>query len=221
MTRRGVIVVGGGVAGLAAAIELAGRGVRVTLLESRRRLGGRAGSFHDKATGETLDNCQHVALGCCTSYLELLQRLGSLQRLVWTDRQYWIMRGGREHVLAPDPLPSPLHLTRGLCSAPFLSLRAKAAVVRAIADAAMEPAPSAGSFADWLRERQQPIDAVRHFWWPLMVSACNLSPAHLAAGPALRPTDEAVRDKSSPSRITCSAGPAARCAGERLHALTI
>jgi phytoene dehydrogenase-like protein len=77
------LIVGGGIAGLAAAVRLAERGVPVTLLETRKKLGGRATSFTDVRTGEVLDNCQHVVLGCCTNYLDLLARLGVADRVVF------------------------------------------------------------------------------------------------------------------------------------------
>src|SRR6266516_3675604 len=71
-----VIVIGGGLAGLAAAAALAPRGFAVTLLESRGRLGGRASSFTDAATGQLLDTCQHVSMGCCTNLAHLCRTLG-------------------------------------------------------------------------------------------------------------------------------------------------
>src|SRR5689334_5995733 len=71
-----VVIVGGGLAGLAAAAALAERDVPVTLLESRPRLGGRASSFVDRATGETIDNCQHVAMGCCTNFTHFCRQVG-------------------------------------------------------------------------------------------------------------------------------------------------
>src|SRR5450755_2117911 len=74
---RVVVVVGGGLAGMAAAVALDAVGVNVTLLESRKSLGGRAGSFEDPQTGEELDNCQHVLLGCCTNLLDFYRRIGA------------------------------------------------------------------------------------------------------------------------------------------------
>ena len=70
------IVIGGGLAGLAAAAALAPRGFRVTLLESRGRLGGRAGSFTDSTTGQTIDACQHVSMGCCTNFAHFCKTVG-------------------------------------------------------------------------------------------------------------------------------------------------
>src|SRR6185437_10707677 len=72
-----VLIVGGGLAGLAAAAALAGRGLRITLLESRPRLGGRASSFQDPATGELVDNCQHVSMTCCTNLADFCRRVGT------------------------------------------------------------------------------------------------------------------------------------------------
>src|SRR5208282_129885 len=71
-----VVVVGGGLAGMAAAVALESAGQVVTLIEARKTLGGRAGSFEDPQTGEILDNCQHVLLGCCTNLLDFYRRIG-------------------------------------------------------------------------------------------------------------------------------------------------
>ncbi len=71
-----VAIVGGGLAGLAVAASLVDRGVRVTLFESRPRLGGRASSFQDPATGEMVDNCQHVSMACCTNLADFCRKVG-------------------------------------------------------------------------------------------------------------------------------------------------
>src|SRR3954447_20675159 len=72
-----VVIVGGGLAGLAAASSLLGRGLRITLLDSRPRLGGRASSFTDPVTGEQVDNCQHVSMACCTNLADFCRRGGT------------------------------------------------------------------------------------------------------------------------------------------------
>src|SRR5271166_4765427 len=71
-----VLIVGGGLAGLAAASCLVNRGLRITVLESRPRLGGRASSYEDPVTGELIDNCQHVSMACCTNLTDFCQRVG-------------------------------------------------------------------------------------------------------------------------------------------------
>src|SRR5947208_12831630 len=71
-----VLVIGGGLAGLATAAALAPQGYRVTVLESRNRLGGRAGSFTDAATGQMFDACQHVSIGCCTNFAHFCRTVG-------------------------------------------------------------------------------------------------------------------------------------------------
>src|ERR1700758_2738269 len=69
-----VVVVGGGLAGITAAIALAEAGAAVTLLEARPRLGGATCSF--ARDGLVVDTGQHIYLGCCTAYRGLLDRLG-------------------------------------------------------------------------------------------------------------------------------------------------
>ena len=75
LTSPRVLIVGGGLAGLSAAAALANRGLKITLLESRPRLGGRASSFTDPATGEPVDNCQHVSMACCTNLADFCRRV--------------------------------------------------------------------------------------------------------------------------------------------------
>ncbi|MDX1683069.1 MAG: FAD-dependent oxidoreductase, partial [Phycisphaeraceae bacterium] len=79
-----VVIAGGGIAGIAAALRLADRGVAVDLLETRQRLGGRATSFEDPQSGRILDNCQHVVMRCCTNLLDLYERLRVDDDIVWT-----------------------------------------------------------------------------------------------------------------------------------------
>src|SRR5271165_6809396 len=97
-----VIVVGGGLAGMACAVALAEAGVKVTLLESRFALGGRAGSFEDQEhPGELLDNCQHVLLGCCTNLLDLYKRAGVEKKIRWYEELTFLEPGGRASLIGP------------------------------------------------------------------------------------------------------------------------
>src|SRR5262249_18752441 len=80
-----VAIVGGGLAGLAAGCALAEAGVSVTVFERRPYVGGRASSYEHPGTGEVIDNCQHVLLGCCTNLLQFYDRLGVSGKIRWFD----------------------------------------------------------------------------------------------------------------------------------------
>src|SRR5947207_2333127 len=114
--RKRVIVIGGGLAGMAAAVALESTGaVDVTLLEARRILGGRAGSFEDPQTGELLDNCQHVLLGCCTNLIDFYNRIGTADRIEWHRAIYFRDESGARHDLwGIRGLPAPMHLSAAL-----------------------------------------------------------------------------------------------------------
>src|SRR4029078_8568230 len=106
---KSVGVVGGGLAGLAAACVLADSGCRVSLFERRAYLGGRASSYQHPGTGEVVDNCQHVLLGCCTNLIECYRRIGVEDKIRWYDRMTFLEPGGRASVIKPSSLPAPLH----------------------------------------------------------------------------------------------------------------
>src|SRR6266436_3001084 len=95
-----VLIIGGGLAGLAAATALAPRGFRVTLLESRGRLGGRASSFTDAATGQLVDACQHVSMGCCTNFAHFCRTVGVAPLLRAQQRLAFMTPDRRVSILA-------------------------------------------------------------------------------------------------------------------------
>ncbi len=182
-----VIVVGGGIAGIACASRLARAGVSVTLLETRKKLGGRATSFNDTRTGLTIDNCQHVAMGCCTNYLRFCDELGVRDKITWLRETHWIEPGGRLTTMRPGPLPAPFHLTGAFLRAAFLSVPEKVAIARAMnailrTDRFRE---RTRTFAEWLAERGQPESVIEKFWTPVTVSACNLTVERVSASSAL------------------------------------
>ena len=116
-----VIVIGGGLAGLAAAVALAPRGFRVTILESRQRLGGRAGSFVDPASGQLVDACQHVSMGCCTNFAHFCRTVGVDHLLAPQPRLTFVTPDRRASVFKADPWPAPFHLGRALLGAHYLT----------------------------------------------------------------------------------------------------
>jgi len=172
---KSVIVVGGGLAGLSAGCALSEAGFKVTLLERRPYVGGRASSYEHPGTGEIVDNCQHVLLGCCTNLIDLYRRTGVESKIRWFDRLTFLEPGGRATKLQPSFWPSPFHSTVSFLSAAMLSLGDKLSVSNALMKFARgipEDNP-AESFAQWLKRNGQSKRAIRHFWEPVLVSALN------------------------------------------------
>src|SRR2546429_3319260 len=116
-----VLIIGGGLAGLAAAAALAPRGFRVTLLEARGRLGGRASSFSDSATGQLVDACQHVSMGCCTNLAHFCRTLGIDHYLQRQPCLYFMTADRRVSRLQADGWPPPFHLGRSFLASHYLT----------------------------------------------------------------------------------------------------
>src|SRR5947207_1821361 len=104
-----VIVVGGGLAGLAASISLSQSGMRVALLEKSPRLGGRATSYV-LPTGEHIDNCQHVTLRCCANLEDFYTRAGVADKIRYYDRLVFSKSNGERGFIKASRLPAPVHL---------------------------------------------------------------------------------------------------------------
>jgi squalene-associated FAD-dependent desaturase len=176
---RAVVVVGGGLAGITAALRLSDRGCQVTLLEARPRLGGLTSSFR---RGELwVDNGQHVFMRCCTSYRALLDRLGvtSLTTLQPRLRVPVVdARSGRRATLRRDPLPAPLHLGRSLASFAPLPLFDRLAAARgALAMRRVDrqdPRTDDRSFASWLDASGQSPAARAALWDLVGVATMNV-----------------------------------------------
>jgi len=163
---------------MAAAAVLSDAGVDVTLVERRPRLGGRATSFDDPATGLLLDNCQHVLLGCCTRLLSLYKRMGVEPAIERFERIMFADAAGRRASLAAGPLPSPLHLAGAMLRFSLLTLAEKLDIARAMA--AMKLAGETGAlsagripFSQWLIDHQQSPSTIARFWDVIVVSALN------------------------------------------------
>ncbi len=171
---RNIAVIGGGLAGLSAATVLAASGYGVHLIERRPYVGGRASSYQHPGTGEIVDNCQHILLGCCTNLIDLYRRLGVEDRIRWFDRITFLEPGGRRSVLRPGIFPAPLHNTASFLAAPALSFADKLAIGRGMM-AFLRGVPPDGNenFADWLLRHGQTRRAIDRFWNPVLVSALN------------------------------------------------
>ena len=173
-----VAVVGGGLAGITAAIALAETGNRVTLLESRPRLGGATCSF--SRGGLTVDNGQHVFLRCCSAYRGLLARLGMTGSVTLQDRfEVTVLRPGGRARLRRTALPGPLHMGQALAGYQHLSYAERLRVVpAALAMARVDPASpglDGQRLGDWLAAHGQGEHARRVLWDLFTVSALNVA----------------------------------------------
>lgn len=167
-------IVGGGLAGLSAACALAEAGYKVTLLERRPFLGGRASSYEHPGTGEVIDNCQHVLLGCCTNLLDLYRRLGVEDKVRWYRRITFIEPGGRSGVIEASSLPAPFHSALSFLRYKLLSLRDKLGIARALLGLlAGVPEDSGEDFLSWLRRKGQTQAAIDRFWAPVLIGSLN------------------------------------------------
>lgn len=171
---KSVAIIGGGLAGISAGCALADAGYKVTLFERRPYLGGRASSYEHPGTGEVVDNCQHVLLGCCTNLIDLYRRFGAQEQIRWFTSLTFIEPGGRQSLIAPSMLPAPLHSAPSFLTASSLSLKDKFAIARAmLALMGKLPEDSAENFEQWLARQGQTPQAIERFWKPVLVSAIN------------------------------------------------
>ena len=149
-------------------------GYHVELFERRPYLGGRASSYELPGTGEVVDNCQHVLLGCCTNLIDFYRRLGVEQQIRWYDEITFILPGGKSSILKPGALPAPFHATASFLQSSVLDLKDKLAIGRAMM-ALMPSLPndSGENFQTWLQRHGQTRQAIDRFWAPVLVSALN------------------------------------------------
>jgi squalene-associated FAD-dependent desaturase len=180
MSSKGVIVIGGGLAGLSAAVSLATESYRVTLLEKRPFLGGRATSYA-LADGERIDNCQHITLGCCTNLDDFYRRAGAASRIRYFDRFLFCLPDGRRGTLRSSALPAPLHLALSFLWFPLLTFADKRAIGRALAAITrsagrpreLEPSRGPITMRAWLERQGQSAAALARFWGPVVASALD------------------------------------------------
>ncbi|WP_232663998.1 hydroxysqualene dehydroxylase HpnE [Pseudonocardia sp. TRM90224] len=172
-------VVGGGLAGIAAALRCADAGHAVTLVEGRPRLGGLASSFRRAYDGGELDvdTGQHVFLRCCTEYIAFLERIGAGDRVRLQDRLDIPVHspGARPARLRRSDLPAPLHLAAALLRYRALPLAARLRLpLAALALRGVDPATADGSsFGVWLAAHRQSRPAVDALWDLVGIATLN------------------------------------------------
>ncbi|HXY23235.1 MAG TPA: hydroxysqualene dehydroxylase HpnE [Candidatus Acidoferrum sp.] len=172
-----MIVIGGGLAGLAAGVALADSGWRVRLFEQRPFLGGRATSYV-LPDGEHVDNCQHVTLGCCTNLEDFYNRVGAANKIKFFDNLLFLDPQGRRGVIQAGTLLAPFHFTSSFASFAPLTLFDKLSIARAMLNILQHAGNPPDlreniSMLEWLRRRGQTEGAINRFWRVVLVSALD------------------------------------------------
>jgi squalene-associated FAD-dependent desaturase len=171
-----VAIIGGGLAGLAAAVGLASQGIRAELFEARRQLGGRAASFRDPVTDELIDYCQHVSMGCCTNLADFCQRTGIADEFDRHRVLHFFTADGRRYDLAASRwLPAPLHMMRALLRLNYLSIAERMSIAGTMWRLARLPADIDEPAGDWFRVHGQSDRAIEQFWSVVLTSALGES----------------------------------------------
>ena len=197
--KKKVIVLGGGLAGLAAAIILVEREFHVTIIERKPFLGGRASSFpvitanstrkknlvensqytliDHRDKGAFIDNCQHVLLKCCTNLLDFYRRIGVGKYIRFVDHYLFQNFQGDKGVIKGSRLPAPFHLLPSFLQFKCLSWKDRLAVVYAFFCMFFEQNKfnrlDQITMLDWLRTHRQSAQAIEVFWRTFLVSALN------------------------------------------------
>jgi zeta-carotene desaturase len=186
------MIVGGGLAGLAAAAALGSLGFSVDLHEARPFLGGRATSFPlspSQEDSERIDNCQHVLLRCCDNLLDFYRRCGVEDKIRFYDRLNFVRPGGAVDVLAPGLLPAPFHMLGSFLRFQALPLGDRRRVMLGLGALLRERHRAdldTFTMQQWLLEKRMTPDAINRFWRPILVSALNEEPERASALPAFQ-----------------------------------
>jgi len=219
VAERRVAVVGAGLAGLAAAVELANAGWEVEIFERSRLLGGRATSFH--IDGLEVDNGQHVFLGCCTAFVQFVRDLGMADRLHVQDRFEALVfsRGSPPSRLRAALLPAPWHLVASFIGYRQLDWSAKWNVARALSRS-RDLRRAGGTFAQWLGRNRQGKKALRAFWEPFFIPALNAPLDRVSAADAGFVVSTAFLESAGAARFGYATVPLAHIAAAAAHRAT-
>ena len=211
-----IAVIGGGLAGLSAAVELKQRGFAVELLERSRLLGGKATSF--TLGGVEVDSGQHVYLACCTEFIDFVQRLGPLlpagEPTLFLQERFDALLLARNQPparLRAISLPAPWHLAPALLRYRRLDPLARLRLGLALLDA-RAPAHPRETFAGWLKRHRQSAAARKAFWDPFLVPALNASLEEVSAEVALFVISTAFLRDAGAARFGFARTPLARIA---------
>ncbi len=218
-------IVGGGLAGISAALALRDRGAYPILFERSSSLGGRAGSHTDRA-GRILDVGQHVYLGCCTEYRALLARLGTTKLAPLERRTEFELVDaptGRSAYLRSAPLPYPLSLAVGIMRYAHLTLAERVHTLRLVQKARHVYTSGTAhevTFSEWLVHQGTTSRCIELLWEPLILATLNAKPAEVSAHSALMVIAEGLAGGAESAAVGIPRAPLSELVAPTEQALT-
>ncbi len=177
---KGIVVIGGGIAGLAASVRLAILGYAVTLVEARPIIGGMLVGDPNVASQTSQDVNPHMIFGNSTHLIDFYQHLGISDQIDWINQLGFCFGGGKFDVMQADDLPAPMHLSKSVMSFSFLTMSEKMMIARAMLKLVRlgeegGAKQSRKTFFQWLVENHQPLPLIEKFWSPLIKSTMYAS----------------------------------------------
>lgn len=208
---KSVIIIGGGISGLAAAVECSSIGLSVTLLEQRQHLGGRAYSFIDRESGDAVDNGQHLMLGCYRQMMKYLRTIGSFHKLVIEPDLHIRFCHPQKGVfdLNCPRLPAPFHLLGGLARLKSITVKERIGLLRVIPDLVFTGSQRQIELEDvtvdeWLTRCGQSATMKEYLWNLIAIATLNDSPKVLSARLFIEVMREAFLKRRSYSSVILS-----------------
>ena len=222
--KKHVVIIGGGLAGLSAAeclLRHPSRGFDVTILEAKRITGGRAGSFQDSRSDTSIDYCQHVAMGCCTNLIGLLERNELMQHMRRYRELEFLHPEFPPSRFAPIQwLPAPLHLAQTIGDLKYLTWAQQRGIRRALLRL-MRTKPSeltSMTAHEWLHKQRQDRVAIERFWDVILVSALGESTSRVSMSAARKVLVDGFASAKQASDVLVPNLPLSRLIGEKLTA---
>ncbi len=202
------MVLGGGLAGISTTRHLLKHGYKVTLIEKRPYLGGKAFSFQDPETKDEVDNGQHIFMGCCTQYLDLLKTIGTYNKAFLQSKlEIEIELYGQRSHLSSTPFLGPLHMLPSLIKYKHMNLSDKLLTVYAMILAKFTnrskniKSLDNQTFYQWLKKRHQTERAIKNLWNLIILPTLNDDVKQVSANMGLMVIQEGFLKKYKDATI--------------------
>ena len=211
------MVIGGGLAGLTTAADLADAGAEVTLIEKRAVLGGKVSSWHD-AEEFPVESGLHIFFGCYTELLEMMRRVGAYDHVLWKEHTILVARpGGKLSKFRFPDVPAPFNGIVAFTANDLLTWHEKLTNVRALVRPWLSPLSKVATwddrtYAEWHRDHGIDEGVLTKWWNPIALSMGFLPAEEMSARPMTTVFHHFAR-KAGASRVGFLDGPPA----ERLH----